>query len=90
MGTTSRETVGTQVVVETGVETAFGGRLGGGTDVLLGRHFMVNASAGYNLVSDFSEPVGGRDNYSGFEMRVGVSWSFGWGRRVSQLRGLSS
>jgi hypothetical protein len=30
-------------------------------------------------MSDFSRPIGSRDNYSGFELGLGFSWLFGKG-----------
>ena len=54
-------------------ETALGTRLGGGVDFLLGQLFKLGANAGYNLMTDFSTPVGARKNYNGPEF----SLSFG-------------
>jgi hypothetical protein len=58
---------------------AFAGQLGGGVDIQLGRHFMLDTKAVYNLASDFREPLGGRKNYSGFEFSVGLNFLFGKG-----------
>jgi hypothetical protein len=57
----------------------FGGHFGGGVALRVGRSWMVDLSAGYNLTSDFSRPVSGRGNYNGFELGVGVGWLFGGG-----------
>ena len=35
--------------------------------------------AGYNWMADFDQPVGGRRNYSGFGMSVGLGVLFGRG-----------
>ena len=59
--------------------TVFGGQLGGGLDVQMGRHFMVGIQGGFNLMNDFSEPLAGRKNYSGLELSIGASWLFGKG-----------
>lgn len=56
---------------------AFGGQIGGGADLLVGRRFMIGARGGFNLMTDFSEPLAGRKNYSGFELSIGLSWLFG-------------
>jgi opacity protein-like surface antigen len=57
-------------------ETAFGGRLGGGIDFILSDHFKLGANAGYNLMSDFSTPVGGRNNYNGGDFSIGIGYMF--------------
>ncbi len=68
-----------------GVETSsrthgtFGGVLGTGLDVLLGRHFMLGTTVGFSAVTDFSEPFAGRKNYSSFEADINFSWIFGKG-----------
>ncbi|MEK6570263.1 MAG: hypothetical protein AABZ61_02770, partial [Bacteroidota bacterium] len=44
-------------------ETALGARLGGGIDFLLGQYFKLGTTVGYNLMTDFSSPVGARKNF---------------------------
>jgi hypothetical protein len=66
----------TGVVIETRSETAFGGQLGGGVDFLMGRYFMTGFSLGYNLISDFDQPIGGSRNYSGPVFNFGLSVLF--------------
>ena len=56
----------------------FGGFVGGGADVLLGRRWSIGVSAGYNLMADFAETIGTRKNYSGLDVGVAVGWM--WGR----------
>jgi hypothetical protein len=56
-----------------------GGFLGAGIDVLTGRWCSIGVSAAYNLMADFSKPIGGRDNYSGFQVAVSLGWLFGRG-----------
>jgi outer membrane protein W len=58
-------------------ENAVGGRLGVGVDFLPGRHILIGLGAGYNIVADFAEDIGGRRNYSGFEGIVGIGYVFG-------------
>lgn len=71
--------VGWTITEETRSETAFGGQLGAGMDFILGRHFMTGFAASYNLISDFSQPIGGSENYSGPEFSFGFSYLFGKG-----------
>jgi len=37
-----------------------GGFIGAGVDFLAGRWCSIGVSAGYNLMADFSKPIGGR------------------------------
>ena len=73
----SKTEVGSQIIVESQTLTSFGTNLGGGMDFVISRNFMCGVNVGYNLMTDFSEPVGGRDNYSGPEFSVGISYLFG-------------
>ncbi len=68
---------GTVVTVVARTETAVGGELGGGVDFLLSRHFLASLALGFNLMTDFSEPIGGSKNYSGPQVTLGVSFVFG-------------
>jgi opacity protein-like surface antigen len=61
---------------ESRTETAFGGRLGAGIDFFLSDHFKAGANAGYNMMSDFSAPVGARSNYSGADFSCGIGYIF--------------
>jgi hypothetical protein len=60
-------------------EVTIGLFLGGGVDFHLGRNFSMGVTTGYNWVGDFETPVGGRTNYSGFELTLGFGWVFGKG-----------
>lgn len=68
--------VGYEVVDETRTLAAMGAHIGGGIDFIAGRHLMFGINAGYNLLSDFDEPVGGHVNYSGAEFAAGVGFVF--------------
>ena len=57
-----------------------GGQIGAGIDMQISRRVMLGARAGYNLMADFEEPLGGRDNYSGAEFSLGLSWLIGGAR----------
>lgn len=61
-------------------EGAFGVRLGGGIDFLLGQSFKLGANAGYDLMTDFSKPIGARKNYSGPEFSLSFGIILGEGR----------
>jgi hypothetical protein len=69
---------GAHVNASTSTMGAFGGELGLGVDVLLAHRFMLGAKGAYFAVTDFPEPLAGKDNYSGFELSV--SFGFLWGR----------
>jgi hypothetical protein len=62
-------------------ETALGARLGGGIDFLLGQHFKLGTTVGYNLMTDFSSPIGARKNFSGPEFTIGFGILFGGGEQ---------
>jgi len=62
--------------VSASTETALNLYLGAGADFILGSLVKLNACAGYNLSSEFSEPVGSRKNYSGPEFSFGVGFMF--------------
>lgn len=79
VGYEARNEVGLRILQESRTLTAMGGHLGGGIDIQAGRHVMFGANAGYHFVTDFTEPLGGRENYSGPEFGLGISWLFGKG-----------
>jgi outer membrane protein W len=64
---------GAKVGSESQSQSAFGSKLGIGLDAFVNRWARLGLNAGYNLVSDFKDPVGSRKNYSGSEF----SFSFG-------------
>jgi hypothetical protein len=63
----------------TRVAMTVGGFLGGGVDVLVGRHWSLGVSAGYNWMADFSQTIGTRKNYSGVDVGIGIGWVWGKG-----------
>jgi len=69
--------VGTVVTAEARTEPAIGGEVGGGVDFLLSRHVAISAGLAFALMTDFGEPIGGSDNYSGPQLTLGFSWVFG-------------
>lgn len=80
IGTESESSVGTTVVAKSESFAAFGARLGAGIDFELSRRFMLGMLAGYNLMTDFSEPVGSRVNYSGPDLGISFSLLLGGSR----------
>lgn len=80
-GSQERTETGQKVVVESRSETVVGGRIGAGSDFILGRRFLTGVSLGYNLMADFDEPIGGSRNYSGPQFAFGLSYLFGAGAR---------
>ena len=60
-------------------EAAPGGWVGLGLDVPVSRWFMVGVEGGYNVMKDFSRAISGKRNYSGFNVMLGFSWTFGKG-----------
>ena len=54
-----------------------GGQVGAGLDLDLTRSLTFGVRLGYNWMSAFTEPVGGRRDYRGAEFGVAASWRFG-------------
>ncbi len=67
------------VITEPKTLAAFGISLGGGIDIVMNRRVMMGTGIFYYLVDDFSEPVGGLKNYSGFELKISFGFLFGKG-----------
>jgi Outer membrane protein beta-barrel domain len=79
IGSQSSTSVGIDITVESRTEMAIGGQFGLGADFIIGRHFMAGLGFGYNLMTDFDEPIGGSKNYSGPEFNFNFSYLFGKG-----------
>jgi len=60
-------------------ETALGGHVGGGVDFHLGRGCSFGLGLGYNWMTNFAQPIGGRRNYSGVDFSLSLGWIFGKG-----------
>jgi hypothetical protein len=58
---------------------SIGGTLGAGVYFHLGRHSTLGVEAGYQWMVDFSELIGARENYSGFQIGLNLGWVFGKG-----------
>jgi hypothetical protein len=73
--------VGTESAIEilnvrTHTETAVGGSVGMGSDIILGSLVKLQAEISYNLFTDFAEEIGGNKNYSGPEFALGIGFMF--------------
>jgi hypothetical protein len=73
-------TTGLETLIESRTETAIGAYLGGGATWILHRSVLFEVTTGYSAMTDFGQPVGGRDNYSGVQVGFGVSYVWGGGR----------
>lgn len=71
--------VGSSVAIESRSETSFGGKIDAGVDFVLSRHFMAGAKVGYFVMADFSNAIGGSENYSGPEFAISFGYLFGRG-----------
>jgi len=80
IGSESRTEVGSVIASESITRAAFGGRIGAGVDVQLSHRFMLGVLAGYDLMTDFSDPIGARDNHSGPDFGVSFSVLLGEAR----------
>ena len=79
IGHVDGETIGAAPLTWKRTMRSVGGQVGTGIDLQINRYLMVGARGGYNLMADFDEPLGGRDNYSGAEFSLGLSWIIGGG-----------
>ncbi len=75
-----------QLVQAVKAQATIGTYVGGGIDFAIGRYLMLGAGAGYHLIADFSEPIRGRNNFSGLELSF--SLSFLWGKDVGAVKGI--
>jgi hypothetical protein len=57
----------------------FGGFVGAGADVVLGRRWSLGVSGGYNWMADFPKALGTRKNFSGVDVGVSLGWMWGKG-----------
>jgi len=56
---------------------ALGLRLGAGVDIHLGGRTVLGMSAGYDLMTDFPDAIGGRKNHSGPDLGLSIGVQFG-------------
>jgi len=86
VGSASNSIVDTSVSSESITSTAAGLRAQIGADLFFARRFAAGIAAGYAFVSDFSEQIGGHNNYSGPEFSVGIGILLGAGRSSQAAR----
>ena len=73
VGSDAWTAVDSEVTTSATGQGAFAAQVGAGIDLPLGDLFLLGAKAAYNVVSDFDEPIGGRKDYGGPELGVGIS-----------------
>lgn len=68
-------------VVQSGSSSSatIGSRFGGGLDIQVSEHFMLDLFAGYSLMADFGKAIGGQKNHSGWEIGLGLGVVWGGG-----------
>jgi outer membrane protein W len=76
IGNQTKTSSGKTVVVESRTESSIALQLSIGCDFTISEYFYLGASLGYNLMSDFSEPIGGSDNYSGPVFGLDLGFTF--------------
>jgi hypothetical protein len=74
-GSTGATVTTTRVDSGASTHTTIGGVVGGGVDVHLGRSWSLGVDGGYQWMSKFPEPVGGRREYRGLQLGVGSGGS---------------
>jgi len=85
IGSSTLERVGSHGVrSEVRTVAAFGGQVGGGFDVQISRLIMLGGRVGFNFQTDFSSPIGGRDNYNGVEAGISLSFLLGKGTQPAE------
>jgi len=79
IGASSGSFVGKTISTGEELRAAIGAFFGGGFDVHVSRSFSLGVNAGYNVMQNFSEPVGLRDNFNGPQVGISLGWVFGKG-----------
>lgn len=72
----NKVTLGVKVGSETKVQSVFGSKVGLGIEAFLSSWMRLGLMAGYNIGADFKEPVGTRENYSGFDLSLNFGIMF--------------
>jgi hypothetical protein len=79
IGSQSELKLGSVIAGESITRAALGARIGTGVDIQLGRRAMLGVSAGYDLMTDFSDAIGGQENHSGPDFGISIGFLFGGG-----------
>ena len=61
------------------ISLTLGAFVGGGFDVHVRRSVAIGLTGGYNVMPNFSNPVGLRDNFNGPQLGINLGWLFGKG-----------
>jgi hypothetical protein len=77
IGSQSEWRLGSGIAGESITRAALGVRVGTGVDIQLGRRAMLGVSAGYDLMTDFSDAIGGQKNHSGPDFGLSIGFLFG-------------
>jgi len=80
IGNSAGVKAGMTSVVNSRSESVLGARVGAGIDLLAGRYVTFAAGAGYRMVSEFDQPIGGRTRFSGAEFTISLGVLLGRGR----------
>ena len=79
IGASEGSFVGKTISTGQATRVTAGGFFGGGFDVHVSRAVSIGVNAGYNVMQNFSEPVGLRDNFNGPQVGISLGWVFGRG-----------
>jgi hypothetical protein len=79
IGASAGSFVGKTISTGEELRAAIGAFFGGGFDVHVSRSFSLGVNTGYNVMQNFSEPVGLRDNFNGPQVGISLGWVFGKG-----------
>jgi hypothetical protein len=79
IGASAGSFVGKTISAGEELRATIGAFFGGGFDVHVSRSFSLGVNAGYNVMQNFSEPVGLRDNFNGPQVGISLGWVFGKG-----------
>jgi opacity protein-like surface antigen len=71
------ESNNTPLVQSAHSKASFGGRVGAGVDFFIGSKVKVDASFGFNAMTDFQNTIGARKNFNGGDGSIGIGYQFG-------------
>jgi hypothetical protein len=74
---------------ETYTETVFGGKVGAGVDIIMGKHMLLGFDGSYNHYSDFDSQFGLENVYNGPEFGIRFGFVFGGPKAPENSRGIT-
>jgi len=80
---------GSHVYNETYTETVFGGKVGAGVDIIMGKHMILGFDGAYNHYSDFENQFGLENIYNGPEFGIRFGFVFGGPKSPDNSRGIT-